>query len=384
MTLLHAAADTSYLYVDREATLHEMLAWMAPAERLAIDIEADSLYHYHEKVCLVQLTVRGRNFVLDPLAKLDLGPFALALARPTLVLHGADYDLRMLRGSFGFRPVAGVIDTMMAAQLLGCEKQGLSALVEQFFGHTVSKGGQKSDWSRRPLTSAQLQYAVDDTRYLEPLADRLLADLDRLGRRHWLQQGCEAAIEVTENDREADPERQWRIKGVRDLTHPQAAFVRELWRWREQEASRADRPPFKVLGDAGLMELAVWAEKHPGAGLGQAPKLPRDFRGPRLESLREAILAAGRLGPEDWPEPRPRATGERKTPGPGFDRLRDGVARLAADLGLQPSVIAPRTALEELSRRRFGDAERIRQAGRLLPWQAELLVPVVRHTLGVK
>jgi ribonuclease D len=383
MTTLHAAADTTYTYVDRDVTLHEMLAWMAPAGRLAIDIEADSLYHYREKVCLAQVTVRGRNFVVDPLAKLNLEPFLAALAGQTLVIHGADYDLRILRGSFGFRPRAGVIDTMIAAQLLGFEKPGLSSLVEQFSGRTFSKGGQKSDWSRRPLSPAQLRYAVDDTRYIEPLADRLLADLGRLGRRQWFEQSCEAAIEATVGDREVDPDRQWRIKGVWDLTRSQAAFVRELWRWREREAERADRPPFKILGNEGLMELAAWAEKHPGADLARAPRLPRDFRGTRLESLREAILKAGRLGHSDWPEPRLRFSEKRLSPGKGLDRLRDGVARLAADLGLQPGVIAPRTALEEISRRRPTDVAEIQQAGKLLPWQAGLLVPVVRRALGV-
>ncbi len=381
MSIMQAAAGTTYTYVDRDEALRELLAWMAPAGRVAIDIEADSLYHYHEKVCLVQLTVRGRNFVVDPLAKLGLGPFVAALAHKTLILHGADYDLWMLRSSFGFRPRAGVIDTMMAARLLGHEKPGLSSLVEQFFGQAFSKSGQKSDWSRRPLSPAQLHYAVDDTRYLEPLADRLLAELSRLGRRHWFEQGCEAAIEATAGDREADPDRQWRIKGVRDLTRPQAAFVRELWRWREREAQRVDRPPFKVLGDDRLLALAVWAERHPRAGLAQDPGLPRDFRGRRLESLREAIHRAGRLGPSDWPEPRLRPSGKRQFPRRVCSRLRDGVARLAAELGLEPSVIAPRTALEEISRLRPRDVAGMQHAGGLLGWQAELLLPVVRRAL---
>ncbi|MCX7347024.1 MAG: HRDC domain-containing protein, partial [Alphaproteobacteria bacterium] len=205
------------------------------------------------------------------------------------------------------------------------------SLVEQFSGQTFSKGGQKSDWSRRPLSPAQLRYAVDDTRYLEPLADRLLAELDRLGRRHWFEQGCEAAIEATGGERETDPERQWRIKGVWDLTRSRAVFVRELWKWREREAERADRPPFKILGDAGLMELAAWAEKHSGANLARAPRLPRDFRGTRLESLREAILRAGRLGHLDWPEPRLRISEKRWNPGKGLGRLRDSNAVLRQD-----------------------------------------------------
>jgi ribonuclease D len=382
MTHLHAAADTAFIYVDSAELLGEMVAWMAPAGRVALDLEADSLYHYHEKVCLVQVTVRGRNFVVDPLVKLDLGPLVESLAGRTLVLHGADYDLRMLRSSFGFRPQAGVIDTMMAARLSGIEKFGLSSLVEQYFGRTWSKSGQQSDWSHRPLSPALLKYAVDDTRYLEPLADRLLAELDRLGRRRWLEEGCVAAIEATASDREAAPDRQWRIKGVRDLTASQAAFVQQLWKWREHEARRADRPPFRILGDEGLMALALWAEKHPRCSLSRAPKLPRDVRGARMESLHEAIHKAVHLDPSDWPNPRVRPLIERKTPGPGFNRLREGVVKLAAELALQPPVIAPRMALEEISRQRPMEVDAIQQVGDLQRWQAELLAPIVRRCLG--
>jgi ribonuclease D len=359
-----------------------MLAWIAPADRLALDTEADSLYHYHEKICLIQLTGRGRNFVVDPLAKMDLGPLLAALAERTIIFHDADYDLRMLRSSFGFRPKAGVVDTMIAARLLGLETLGLSSLLKAYAGRTFSKGGQKSDWSRRPLTAAQLHYAVDDTRYLEPLADRLLAELDPLGRRPWFEQSCQAAVEATGIDRQADPEEQWRIKGVRDLTRSQAAFLRELWRWREQEAQRTDRPPFKILLPDALLELAVWAEAHPGDTLAHAPRLPRDFHSARLASLQEAIQRAGRLDASDWPEPRLRHTDGRQSHVTGFNRLRDDVARLAADLGLQPSVLAPRTALESICRHRPTDAAGIRQVAGLMPWQADLLVPVVLHAFS--
>jgi ribonuclease D len=379
MTSLKPAADAHYTHVETNDVLQEMVAWMAPAHRLALDTEADSLYHYHEKVCLIQLTVRGRNFLVDPLAKLNLAPFMAALADRTLILHDADYDLRMLRNSFGFRPKAGVIDTMIAARLLGLETLGLSSLVERFSGQPFSKGGQKSDWSRRPLTAAQLRYAADDTRYLEPIADRLLADLDRLGRRSWFEQSCVAAIEATETDRQSDPERQWRIKGVREMTRAQAAFLRELWLWREREAQQADRPPFKILNPDALVALALWAQEHPKADLARAPKLPRDFHGARLESLREAILRAARLAPADWPELRLRHPQEPHERGGDLGRLRDDVAKLAAKLGLQPSVVAPRTALGAIARRRPTDADGIQQAGGLMRWQAELLVPIVRR-----
>ena len=382
MPELRPAADATYTYVDTDAAVSDMLAWMAPADRVAVDLEADSLYHYYEKVCLLQLTVRGRNFILDPLAGADVAPFVAALADKTLILHGCDYDLRMLRGSFDFAPRKRVIDTMIAAQLLGCEKFGLSSLVQEHSGETLSKAGQKSDWSRRPLSQTQLQYAADDTRFLGPLADILLAQLDELGRREWLDEACDAAMATVAIDAPApDPQREWRIKGVRDLTARQAAFVRELWRWREREAQRADLPPFKILGNDRLLELAVWAEGNPRASLDRGPRLPRHFRRRRLESLRAVIRKARQLDPSDWPEPKLRGARRRERPDKGFPRLRDSIARLAEQLGLPPSVIAPRAAMEEIARKQPTDVDGIQQVGALMSWQAKLIAPAVRAAL---
>jgi ribonuclease D len=381
MTTLQPAADAEFTYVDGPEPLRDMLAWIEPAARLAVDVEADSLYHYHEKVCLVQVTACGRNFLVDPLSGLDLGPLVDLAAGRTVIFHGADYDLRMLRTSFGFRPRAGVIDTMLAARLLGLPAIGLGSLIEQFAGVHVAKGGQKSDWSRRPLSAAQLQYAADDTRYLEPLADLLTADLDRLGRRAWLDQSCLAAIEAAEVTRTVDPEREWRIKGVRDLGAGQAAYVRELWHWREREADRTDRPPFKILTNDTLLALAIWGQAHPHEPLARGPRLPRDFYGSRVKSLEDVLRRAAAMKPEEWPEPRLRSVGPPIRPGRGLDRLRAEVARLATRHAVDPSVIAPRTAMEELTRLRPRDAAGICLAG-LMPWQAELLLPIVRRVIG--
>lgn len=382
MAQLSPVADTTHTYVADAAGLLDLLEWLAPAERVAMDIEADGLFHYFQKVCLAQLTVRGRNFIIDTLTGSDFSALWAALADKPLLFHSADYDLRMLRSSFAFRPRAGLVDTMIAAQLLGREKLGLATLVEEFAGQPFSKSGQKSDWSRRPLSAAQLLYAVDDTRYLEPLSEILLAELDRLGRRVWFEESCAAAIEVTAADRQTDPAEDWRFKGVWDLTAAQAAIARELWLWREDEARRADLPPFKVVGNETLTALAVWAQGNPQADLAQGPKLPRHILGRRLEALREVLARATKIDASQWPEPRPRRTDPRLEPGPEFEALRQQVLRLAQTLNLPASVIAPRWALEEISRRRPTDVSGIRAAGHLLQWQAELIAPLVAGALG--
>lgn len=380
MKKLHPTSDAEHCYVDNEQAMRDLLAWIAPLDRVAIDIEADSLYHYYEKVCLIQITGGGRNFVVDPLAEITLDALLGLLAGKTLLLHGADYDLRMLRNSFGFRPAGRLIDTMIAGQLLGLEKLGLSSLVEQFFGEKLGKGGQKSDWSKRPLSRAQLHYAFNDTRFLPPLADHLLAELDRLGRTEWLTQSCAAAVAATAEDRPAEPLHDWRIKGVRDLTPSQANFVRQIWQWREREAQQADRPPFKILDNENLMQLALWAEGHPHASLTRMPRLPR-FGPARLHALQEAVREARRVDPSDWPSPKRPHSGRRPTVNKDSHRLREGVARLAETLGVKPFILAPQTAVEEIARQRPADLAGIQHAGGLLPWQAELLMPVVEQTL---
>ena len=232
-----------------------------------------------------------------------------ALAEKPLILHGGDYDLRMMRASMGFRPRREVFDTMIAAQLLGIEQIGLAALIEQYFAITIGKAGQKSDWSRRPLSEKQLRYAVNDTRFLASLADRMRGELSERGRLEWHTESCRAMVQSTGRDKARDPDDAWRIKGAGRLTRRQLAYLRELWRWRDEHARRANRPPFKIFGNQQIFELIAWAESHPGVPLQQGPKLPRNIRDSLLTTLEEAIARAAGMSEAQWPEPQTSANG---------------------------------------------------------------------------
>ncbi len=142
--------DTTFQYIDTNSGLDALIPRLGHAERIALDTEADSLHHYFEKICLIQLSFHGEDYLLDPLSKIDLSQFLNVLSTKPLIIHGADYDLRMLRTSFGFRPQREVFDTMLAAQILGYEQFGLAALIHRYLDTTVTKQGQKSDWSLRP------------------------------------------------------------------------------------------------------------------------------------------------------------------------------------------------------------------------------------------
>ncbi|MCX7016780.1 MAG: ribonuclease D, partial [Candidatus Sumerlaeota bacterium] len=182
-------------YIDRSAALQRILPDLEKADRLAVDTEADSLHHYFEKVCLMQISSPSRhNYIIDPLAGFDLGPLLNILSAKLLVIHGADYDLRLLRRTFGFSADA-LYDTSIAAQILGYPAFGLSALMERHFRLAMPKTSQRADWSRRPLTLDMLAYAVNDTAHLLRLADLLEGELRAAGRSAWREQTCRRLIE---------------------------------------------------------------------------------------------------------------------------------------------------------------------------------------------
>ncbi len=374
-----------YSYIGTGSDLKALTARMRQAARVALDTEGDSLHHYFEKVCLIQLTLAGGTHIVDPLSGMDLSQFLRVLSGKALILHGGEYDLRMLRSSTGFRPHNEVFDTMLAAQLLGYEQLGLAALANRLLDVPLSKQGQKSDWSRRPLTRAQIKYAADDTRYLSPLADILFSELRKLGRHGWHRETCTAMVESTAHERLRDPVDAWRIKGLSLLRPRQLAFVRQLWYWRENEARGADLPPFKIMGNQQMIVLAVWAASHPTPLSLEGPRLPRNCKGRRLRTLRNAIRKAQKMPESKCPKPR---RGGQDTALSGnvskseVNALRAECARLAGRLGIDTFVLAPRATLVEIARKRPRTTKEIMAAGPLLRWQANLLKPGIRRILG--
>ena len=221
--------------IQTDGQLKELLPKLEAVDRVAVDTEADSLHCYFEKLCLVQISVPGHDYLVDPLTDLDLGPLSNALTPKEIVLQGADFDLRLLRRSLGF-VATRVFDTVIAARLLGIRSFSLAALVEKFFGVTLVKGSQKANWARRPLPRHMAEYAINDTHYLLPLAEKLEAGLREQGRMEWFRQSCARALEQASVQRSRDDEEAWRISGSGKLTGRASAILRELWNWRDKES----------------------------------------------------------------------------------------------------------------------------------------------------
>ncbi|MGZ8485555.1 MAG: ribonuclease D [Candidatus Binatia bacterium] len=381
---MNTFATEGFVYVRDGAVLATLIDRINSAARIAVDTEADSLHNYFEKVCLIQLSIAGEHYLVDPLAGVELRGFLEPLAAKPLIFHAGDYDLRILRASTGFRPSGDIFDTMIAAQLLGIEQIGLAALLERCFAVTIGKEGQKSDWSQRPLSEKQLHYAVNDTRYLEALAERMASELDAKGRLGWHSESCQAMVQASGRDSSRDPEEAWRLKGAGRMTRRQLAYLREFWRWRDQHAQRANRPPFKVFGNQQIFELVQWAESHPNEPLDKGPKLPRNIHGSLLTTLVEAIARAAAMSPADWPELKKHERGEAPSAESvaRANALRSACTEIAMELAISPAVLAPRAALEAIARCRPRGVDEIMERGGLLRWQAELIRAAVENYAG--
>jgi ribonuclease D len=246
------------MWVATVSDFSAMLGVLQEATRFAIDIEADSLYHYFEKVCLIQISTDSATFVLDPLAVRDLkalGPI-LANAGVEKVFHAASYDVFCLHRDYGFT-FENVFDSHIAAQLLGYEQLGLSYLLEKHLGIMHSKRRQRDDWSRRPLEPEQLIYAAMDTHHLLHVRDILEAELRQKNRLSWALEEYQAISTVNElTEREFDPQGFRKIKGNRSLTLQEQGTLRALYMLRDQFARQMDVPPFKVMNNSVLLDLA--------------------------------------------------------------------------------------------------------------------------------
>ena len=368
-------SKVEFLWVNTPKALDYFITTLRGYFPLALDTEADSLHHYRESVCLIQVTHAEQHFLIDPLDTFPLDELWPPTSRHTWILHGADFDLRMLRRAGAPEP-QGVFDTMLAAQLLGLKAFGYGALVEQFCGIVLNKGSQKADWSRRPLSQAMLDYAVQDTQYLEPIAEALGKLLDDKGRRAWHEQSCARVVASSRIVREDDPENDWRISGSALLSPQAQAIVKELWHWREKEAEAVDLPVFKVLHSELLLDLAVWCAEHPRVPPMGAPCWPRRSSPGRSESLAEAI-EQGRNAPPIPRLPRPERPPRDKDAEVRMEKLRVHRDAVAAELALDPTVIAPKSTLQEVARQPETAADRLIAEHRWCPWQWELLKPAL-------
>jgi ribonuclease D len=355
-------------WIESQPPFEDAMARMASNAQVAVDTEADSLHSYFDKVCLIQMSAGGEDLVIDPLSGISLDAFGKLLGDPTItkVLHGGDYDLRILNRDFGF-VVSNLIDTSICAQLLGYEAFGLAALLERHFGVKLNKTHQRADWAMRPLPPDMLEYAALDTHYLIGLAAKLREELQALGRWEWAVE--EFARLETIRYRESDDPEPWRkLKNLGNLDRRSLAIVRELHGWRDALAREADKPPFKVIGNDSIIDIAR-EKPQTRDDLGKIKSVSRYHADRFGREILRMVKAAMAIAESDLPEKgeskpwlRDRAVEAR------VNRMKSVRDRIAKELKIDPAILAPRHVLLAIA-----NSGNLDEAGAMREWQKKVL-----------
>ncbi|MEX2465450.1 MAG: HRDC domain-containing protein [Gemmatimonadota bacterium] len=370
----------TYTHVDTPSAAGDLKKVLTSASRIALDCEAAGFHRYDNRLCLVQVTVGEDTYVVDPLAIDIAALFANVLEREDVpvVMHGSDFDLRLLGGQFGLR-LHGLFDTQIAASLLGVDGLGLAALLEDRFGVKLSKKYQRADWAERPLSNEMLEYAASDTRHLFRLADELAAELEAAERASWAEQECRALESVAvEADAADDPAEDpvVRVKGARDLSIHQVAALREALTWRDEIARAKDRAPFRVVGDGPLLAAVA---QHPRTvnDLADVKGFPGNLARSDGETLLERLRAVTGAAEEELkPYPRAAMRGPGRPP-PEVEelanRLKDVRNRKAGEIGLPRGTVLSNAVLLAIATEAPESLEQLGSIDGMRPWRLALL-----------
>ena len=370
MTLIH---------VQSLQNCEVLKADLTSARHIGLDCEAAGFHRYSDRLCLLQLTTEHNTYVIDPLGfnPSDLIRNALENPKVSVMMHSADFDLRLLRRDLGIR-VTALFDTQIAAQLLGEEALGLASLLESRFGLKLSKKYQRADWAERPLSDGMLNYAANDTRHLARLAEVLKEELAVAGRLEWFEEECfaleSAARAVTEPEAREDPV--VRIKGARHLSLRQLAELREALEWRDKIAKNRDRALFRVIGDAPLIE-ALAARPKSVSDLTNVKGFPTKLAAEEGRDLLDRMKAVAHLGESELqPYPKPERRGPGR-PSPEVIALADTLKitrnRKAEELGLPRGTLLANTVVLEVARAAPKTLEELLGVQGMRRWKAKIL-----------
>lgn len=373
-------------YIDTEADLESARGLLEGHARVALDLEAAGFHRYSDRLSLVQLTAGSTTLLLDPFP-LDLGAFLGPILEDPdveVVMHGADYDLRLLDRDLGIR-LTGLFDTQVAASLLGQDGLGLSSLLERYFDVRLSKKFQRADWAQRPLGEAMLEYAALDTKYLEGLADRLSEELDRAGRMEWAREEFRALESIRfEPPAEEDPV--VRVKATRDLTPREIDRLRAALEWRDRIAKARDRAPFRIAHDGVLVEIARQSPRSLDelAGMGGLnDRLARSEGADLLQRLRE-VEARSEDAVKGYPRQRRGPGRDRPTPEEEerLDRMKQARNQRAEELGIARGVLLPNSVLETLAKNPPQRSADVLAAPGIRRWQGQAVGEVILEAVG--
>jgi ribonuclease D len=363
---MEVPGTTNLYWVARQAELRQLSGQLMQEQVVGVDTESNSLFAYHEQVCLVQFSTSESDYLIDPLDLSDLSSIGPLFANPNIekVFHAAEYDVICLKRDFGFK-FANLFDTMLAARILGRAGLGLGSLLEEEFKLQVDKRFQRANWTRRPISPEMMNYARMDTHYLIPLRNLLRDQLQKAGRLELAEEDFRRLTQIVAGNHDSAASF-WRITGSQDLSPRQAAVLQELVNYREERARGANQPPFRILSNQTLLELAQRMPRR-RSELSQVHGLTPKMIDRHASGLLSAV-ERGIVGP---PAYRPAYQRLNDATLYRLDMLRNWRKSTARGLGVESDVVLPRDVMEMIANRDPHTLEELGEVMVDIPWRLE-------------
>ena len=364
-----SVADPSYRFIRTPAELERFVGRISREKILAVDLEADSMFHYQEKVCLLQMAGNSENVVIDPLEVSDLSPLAPVFKNKAVckVFHGSDYDVRSLYRDFSIE-INNLFDTQLASMFMGERETSLGAVVSNRFGIQLDKRFQKKDWSQRPLPEGMIEYAASDVYHLIPLARMLMDELEQKGRLAWVKEECDYLSEVRPVENGNDP-LFLRFRGAGRLPRRNLAVLEGLLQYRRELAAKKDRPLFKVFSNTALLKIATEMADSP-----QAMEAARCLSAKQIriygKPLSSIVKKTNALDEKDLPTyPRKRRPSVSPKVPERVKAIKAWRDRLAERMGLDSALLFNKALMTAIAVKKPADIQGLRTVEGIRNWQ---------------
>ena len=358
-----------YTFINTQSKLVHIARQLEKTKRVAVDLEADSMFHFQEKVCLIQLASEKQIFVIDPLQVKNLSPLKPVFASPDIqkILHGADYDIRSLYRDFKIR-IRNLLDTEIACRFIGLNATGLNAVLQMFFQVKIDKQYQRKDWSKRPLPPDMLAYAAADVKYLIPMATILETKLQAKQRLEWVGEECQI-LSLVKPGANSDGPLFLKCKGAGKLGPRSLAVLEALLVLRQEIARKKDKPLFKILSNKVLLGIA---DKKPFTlrRLQNTDLLSTRQLNMYGDDLVNGVREALKVPTQQLPT-YPRMTSRRYPAGVSerIKALKEWRDKQARALQLTPSLLFPRALLADIALHKPTSFKELAQIKDLRNWQ---------------
>jgi ribonuclease D len=366
---MNAEKSHHYDIITTGAQLKHLVKTLQNQSIIGVDLEADSMYHFKEKVCLIQMAAENLNVVIDPLQISDLSALKPLFNNSEIqkVFHGADYDIRSLYRDFKIE-VNGLFDTQLACRFLGMAETSLEALLRRWFNVNLNKKYQRKDWSKRPLPEEMIAYAAEDARYLLPLAQKLESKLKQKGRLSWVVEECEHLSKVRPVSGNAGP-LFLNFKGAGKLDPRSLVLLEALLKFRKKMACKKDKPLFKIIRNKSLLHLAIEKPRRSKDLQRLAVLSPNQIR-MYGQNLLTAIHAALKLPNEDLPVyPRKRLPTVKPQVGRRARVLKIWRDERAKKMDIDPTLLLTNAQINAIAAQHPFDLKRLHKINEMKNWQ---------------